>query len=71
MWPGYDDAAALCAKLTANIRGGPGLSADIKDVEVCAGLPIPATGDIARSGIHGAVGDPIALSGRTKHPARG
>jgi hypothetical protein len=43
----YSDAAALCAKLTAKMSQQPWrawVSPDIKYVEVCPGLPIPADG---------------------------
>jgi len=47
VWPGFADAAALCAKLTANMsqqQWRAWVSLDIKYVEVCPGLPIQADG---------------------------
>ena len=47
VWPGYADAAALCAKLTTNMshqQWRDWVSPDIDYIEVCPGLPIPADG---------------------------
>ena len=45
VWPGYADAAAVCAKLTTNMnhqQWRDWVSPNIKYIEACPGLPIPA-----------------------------
>ena len=47
VWPGYADAAAVCAKLTANMshqQWRDWVSPDIGYDEVCPGLPVPDDG---------------------------